>query len=233
MKARLFPASTDQPTTAFSFGVLKDFHLQTLELKKSAYDYLGGLTNNANPDGVPNPYAQFLRVVRVWRMLMMHQRSGQAHGIDTFFPHRPKGNMAVSCPTCLEPGVNMEEGWDLTDEDLKHIIQLYKSINGNFQLQKKKKNDDPDDVALMEGLGYFPPDLGYQEYLKRVGESKECTCAHLNAVNMQDKIKFKNCDITGVVGIECRHILIMSMVDLQKGERCALHVLHSELFTNI
>jgi len=25
----------------------------------------------------------------------------------------------------------------------------------------------------MEGLGYFPPDPGYQEYLKRVGESKE------------------------------------------------------------
>jgi hypothetical protein len=56
MKARLFPASTDQPTTAFSFRVLKDFHLQTLESKKSAYDYLGALrrlTNNANPDGVP------------------------------------------------------------------------------------------------------------------------------------------------------------------------------------
>lgn len=56
MKAQLFPASTDQPTTAFSFRVLKDFHLQTLESKKSAYDYLGALrrlTNNANPDGVP------------------------------------------------------------------------------------------------------------------------------------------------------------------------------------
>jgi hypothetical protein len=82
-------------------------------------------------------------------------------------------------------------GWDLTDEDLKfvfyfsdraqtfanghcrHVIQLYKSIDGNFRLQKKKKNDDPDDVALMEGLGYFPPDPEYQEYLKRVGESKE------------------------------------------------------------
>jgi len=50
---------------------------------------------------------------------------------------------------------------------------------------------------------------------------------------MQDKIKFKNCDITGVVNVECRHILIMSMVDLQKGERWALHDLHSQLLTNV
>jgi len=56
MQAQLFPASTDQPTTAFSFRVLKDFHLQTLESKKSAYDYLGALrrlTNNSNTDDVP------------------------------------------------------------------------------------------------------------------------------------------------------------------------------------
>ena len=119
----------------------------------------------------------------------------------------------------------------------RHVIQLFESLDGNFRLQNKKKNNDPDDVALMEGLGYFPPDPGYHKYLKWVGESKKvggivlfglfdlllsqqkCTCAHLNAVNMQDKIKFKNCDITGVVNVECRHILILSMVDLQKGER--------------
>jgi len=55
-------------------------------------------------------------------MLTMHKRSGQAHSIDTFFPHRPKGNMAVPCPTCPEP---MEEGWDLTDEDLKFDFYFF------------------------------------------------------------------------------------------------------------
>ena len=38
----------------------------------------------------------------------------------------------------------------------RHVIQLFESLDGNFRLQKKKKNDDPDDVTLMEGLGYFP-----------------------------------------------------------------------------
>lgn len=54
--------------------------------------------------------------------------------------------------------------------------------------------------------------------------AQKCTCAHLNAVNMQDKLKFKNCDITGVINAECHHIYILSMVDLQKGERCVVTI---------
>jgi CxC2 like cysteine cluster associated with KDZ transposases len=51
--AGLFPATTDQPETAFSFTVLKEFHAHTLSSKKSGYDYfiaLRKLTNNAFPD---------------------------------------------------------------------------------------------------------------------------------------------------------------------------------------
>lgn len=50
MRARLFPATTQDPRTAFSFAVLKQFHLHNLESKKAAYDYLGALrrlTDNA------------------------------------------------------------------------------------------------------------------------------------------------------------------------------------------
>lgn len=55
-------------------------------------------------------------------MLTMCKRSGQTHGIDEFFPHRPEGNMAVPCPACPEPGVNLEEDWELTDKDLKYVF---------------------------------------------------------------------------------------------------------------
>lgn len=65
------------------------------------------------------PYAQFLRVVRVWRMLTMRKRTGQAHGIDEYLPNRPKGSMVTSCPACPEPGFNMEDDWELTEEDMK------------------------------------------------------------------------------------------------------------------
>ena len=39
-KQCLFPATTKNPRTLFTFDVLKDFHLHTRVSKKSAYDYL-------------------------------------------------------------------------------------------------------------------------------------------------------------------------------------------------
>jgi len=43
MRAKLFPATMTQPTTAFTFQVLKQFHLLHLEGKLSAYDFIGAL----------------------------------------------------------------------------------------------------------------------------------------------------------------------------------------------
>ncbi|KAJ7805034.1 hypothetical protein B0H13DRAFT_1930416 [Mycena leptocephala] len=43
MRARLFPATTREPETAFTVTMLKDFQLHNLESKKAAYDYLGAI----------------------------------------------------------------------------------------------------------------------------------------------------------------------------------------------
>jgi len=43
MRAKLFPATMTQPSTAFTFQVLKQFHLLHLEGKLSAYDFIGAL----------------------------------------------------------------------------------------------------------------------------------------------------------------------------------------------
>jgi len=56
MQARLFPPTTTQPMSAFSFGMLREFHIHSLASKKSAFDHMGGLrrlTNNATSWKVP------------------------------------------------------------------------------------------------------------------------------------------------------------------------------------
>lgn len=56
MDARLFPASARDPRTAYTFNVLKDFHLHNLESKKAAYDYMAALrrlTSNSFTADVP------------------------------------------------------------------------------------------------------------------------------------------------------------------------------------
>lgn len=54
--ARLFPSTTRSPTSAFTFEVLKSFHLHSLQSKASAYDFVGAiqrLTDNAFTHDVP------------------------------------------------------------------------------------------------------------------------------------------------------------------------------------
>ncbi|TDL14301.1 hypothetical protein BD410DRAFT_734301 [Rickenella mellea] len=241
---QLFPGSTDSPRQAFTFDLLKNFHLYSLASKKSAYDYMNAirrLTNNAFSKDAPNPYPAFLRIVRLWRLLTMMKRMGQAHGIDTVLTHRTPGNMAVQCPACPEPGFNMDERIEPLDKSIiRHTETIFLSLDGNFRLQRKKKNNDPDDIALIKGA-YFPDGQEYKDYLRKVGDNtpevptfhpalhltSECdfqksTCAKLNAVNMQEKIKFKGMVCTGVVKCKCaRHdfSLPKATANLQKGER--------------
>jgi len=46
--AGLFPATMEQPDTAFTFKVLNDFHVHTLASKKSAYDYFAALKKHTD-----------------------------------------------------------------------------------------------------------------------------------------------------------------------------------------
>ncbi|KAJ7120641.1 hypothetical protein C8R46DRAFT_1203652 [Mycena filopes] len=90
--------------------------------------------------------------------------------------------------------------------------QSQRTLDGNFQCNQFNKNTDPDDVSLCAGKGYFPLDSEYKSYLAGIPVSKE-------AVNKQDKRKFKNMAVTGTVNCQCSHVFILSCVDLHYGER--------------
>ncbi|KAJ7138606.1 hypothetical protein C8R46DRAFT_1321618, partial [Mycena filopes] len=232
MQSQLFPATTRGPETAFTFNMLKRFQLHNLESKKAAYDYLGAirrLTDNAFTADVANPYAAFLRVVRVFNYLTLKKRTGQFHNIDQFLPHRPAGNLLVWCPACPEPGFNSDPNCPTTPAHLRHLHQSQRTLDGNFQCNQFNKNTDPDDVSLCAGKGYFPLDSDYKEYLARVPVHfcQKSTCNYLKAVNKQDKKKFKNMAITGTVNCQCSHVFVLSCVDLYHGERWSnYHPLH-------
>ena len=133
-KARLFPATIERPETAFTFDVLKQFHIHCFESKRSAFDYIGALrrmTDNTGTEVVPvrllsysvylsnicgqDPYSQFLRVVRIWRVLTMEKHSGQVHTVDGVTPH-VLGSLLVRCPACPRPLINMDPNWEQINE---------------------------------------------------------------------------------------------------------------------
>jgi hypothetical protein len=49
--------------------------------------------------------------------------------------------------------------------------------------------------------------------------SQKSVCSYINAVNSQDRKKFRNCDETGLINVQCSHVFVMSSVDMYLGER--------------
>ncbi len=46
----------------------------------------------------------------------------------------------------------------------RHLVQLFLMQDGHFGLQQFQKVDDPDDVSLVPGAGFFPQDSDYLPY---------------------------------------------------------------------
>ncbi|KAJ7089398.1 hypothetical protein C8R44DRAFT_556861, partial [Mycena epipterygia] len=225
MKAGYFPGSTDSPRTAFSFDVLKRFHLASLESKTAALDYISclrRLTDNSTTADVPDPYPAFLPTNRIYQYLKTLVRLGQVHGIDEFMPYRPSENLVVNCPACPEVGVNVDIDSPRTPLSLRHIMQQQQTLDGNFHTGHFAKNCDPNDISLCNGKGQFPSDKEYRTYLGSIPVTKEkATCVYLKVVNRQDRKKFKNMDVTGTINAQCSHVFVIAIVDMHHSERFA------------
>jgi len=69
--------------------------------------------------------------------------------------------------------LNHCDSWPILHQFHRHKYTLFISADGNFRLQRKHKNDDPDDVALNEGRSYFVESASYKTYLEHAGETTE------------------------------------------------------------
>ncbi len=48
------------------------------------------------------------------------------------------------------------------------MVQFTFMQNRHFRLQRFWKVDDPDDISIVTGTGFFPMDKAYNEYIEKV-----------------------------------------------------------------
>jgi hypothetical protein len=77
------------------------------------YDYYSVLEKLSDNTGIkrPNRYHAFLRMVREYTHLLMLKRAGRGH-VKSGVMGTQQGELAVRCPCCPQPGVNLPEGWE-------------------------------------------------------------------------------------------------------------------------
>ncbi|KAJ6545752.1 hypothetical protein B0H19DRAFT_955848 [Mycena capillaripes] len=223
LRAGLFPCSFSEPKSAITFSALRQFEIFSAESKVAAFDYCGALrrlSDNAFTASVPDLYENFMRCSRWWGYLTALKRMGEVYGMGLILTHRPKRNCKLFCPLCPEAGFNMDPRLRNLPPHLRHLNQQRDTLDGNFHCTKSTKNSDPRDVSLYEGSGFFPTNEVLNAHLALAPVTKEVsTCNYLNAVNNQDRKKWKNMEITGLVDVQCSHVFIKASVDLQFGER--------------
>ncbi|KAN0125265.1 hypothetical protein V8E53_015656 [Lactarius tabidus] len=216
--AGLFPSSFKQIETVFTFTVLDDFLADNLECKTTAQQYyskLQSITNRMFPDSVPNLYKQLLRASRQWRDIWNRMNSGFGHEGGP----SEDGTMAIFCPACPQPGVNLPDDWR-TRYTPTQLIRTF-IMDGNFSAEHMKCRSGEQDTPLSSGMAFMTsPD----PYIKHLNSGKEITqvstCNTYKAIELANSSR-PHLDVTGIGATACCHGFFVptSVVDFQKGER--------------
>ncbi|KAJ7576448.1 hypothetical protein C8J56DRAFT_800049, partial [Mycena floridula] len=228
LRARLFPATGILPTTAATFRALDYFQMLSFESKINLHDFYGTIlrqTDNIDLKVIPKREDQLRLMVREWRHLRMLKRSGCAHHPDGVMKSASRpGALAVQCPACPHPGINLPEDWMNAPEDKKWIYSLFAGMDANFKLKRKAVSSESKDPSLSDGAAYFVPEVPYKAHLEKYKHIKQeaSKCVSHDAVNSADTKDTRGLAATGVGAVDCtRHDfkLPTSMGDLQVGER--------------
>jgi hypothetical protein len=111
--SKLLPASFKRIKTLFTAQVLDLYRLCNLELKASAYQFyqlMRRLTRPMAPAEVPNLYREFRRMSRLWRWMKKLKWAGYSGSTKTV-SDVGKGELAIYCPACPQPGINIPDNW--------------------------------------------------------------------------------------------------------------------------
>ncbi|KAJ7739347.1 hypothetical protein B0H16DRAFT_1465303 [Mycena metata] len=226
LRAGFYPATGGNPRTAATFGVLRRFHLISLESKCSAYEFYHSLARGTNNTGLAplakDRYHEFMRMTREWRNLQMLKRSGRGHD-----PSGPKGTAsgecALLCPACPHPGKNLPEGWKNCAESKKFLYALFLALDANFRLKRKDVSSEEADPGLGDGWSFFCEVATYMAHLTDNWDKPQerSTCVAHDAVDQPDR-EARGTASSGIGAVDCaRHNMKRpnAVGDLQFGER--------------
>ncbi|KAF8430922.1 hypothetical protein L210DRAFT_3508110 [Boletus edulis BED1] len=159
LRGRLFPATLQRPSTAFTFHVLDDFIRDNLECGTSGSNY----------------FSKLRRIT------------------SNVFPHLvPKGELALFCPACPQPGVNCNPSQNELSEPKYSRTFI---MDGNFKAEHMHEKCPDNQIWLMDGHGYMVTRSEYQAYLKGTH--------HAHEVNMDysfaNAIRYNMSNITRII----------------------------------
>ncbi|KAF8142330.1 hypothetical protein K438DRAFT_1911259 [Mycena galopus ATCC 62051] len=157
--------------------------------------------------------------------LLMLKRAGRGHDPSGVWT-TGTGELAVECPVCPNPKVNLPADWDSAPPEDQFLYILFIALDTCFRLKRRiVRPGEIKDPGLGTGWVYVMENLPYCHYLLTVTDQKEMsTCSGLAALDYANTKFSWGYSTTGVgMGVCARHEFVQpnGVGDLQKGERFA------------
>ncbi|KAJ7223218.1 hypothetical protein GGX14DRAFT_532116 [Mycena pura] len=210
LRAGWYPSTTERPQTCATFTCLDTYHALLQKSKTTAYDYYGTLEYLTDGSGIkpPNRY----------------QRGGR--GYDPFGVWATaSGELAIRCPVCPRPGVNLPENWENAPQEDRFLYVLFLALDACFRLKRRMVSSELKDPGLGTGWAYMVEWAPYRQHLLTVTDQQEMsTCSGLAALDHANTKFSRGYSSTGVgMGVCARHEFVQpnGVGDLQRGERFA------------
>jgi hypothetical protein len=106
-------------------AVLEKFHKDTVQAKTTMYDFYGILEKLTDNTGIkpPDRYHEWIRMCRQFRHLLLLKHSTRTLAYSSSGVEGTKqGELAIECPACPRPGVNLPEGWEKTTPEERFVV---------------------------------------------------------------------------------------------------------------
>ncbi|KAF8190121.1 hypothetical protein BJ912DRAFT_850355, partial [Pholiota molesta] len=206
-------------------GLLRLLHMISLTSKVSTYDLyraLERLTDNVIIQEQRARYRPLLRIGLQWRHLKLLKRGARGHD-EAGIAATKDGELAVMCPSCPHPGINLPDDWADAPEDQRFLYCLLVCLDANFRLKNQLVSNYSSDPGLGTGWAYMVCREPYERHIvSQMDDDDISTCVGFLALVMALTRFSRGLRYTGVGGAFCGRgemILPNGIGNLQKGER--------------
>ncbi|KAJ7070422.1 hypothetical protein B0H15DRAFT_807086 [Mycena belliarum] len=149
-----------------------------------------------------------------WRHLLLLKRGGVGNNGECKVADTGPEELAVLCPACPRPGVNLPDDWESASDDDKFLYIIFLAIDACFRLKRRLVSSELKDPGLGTGWAYFTEDTVFHQ-------KEMSTCSGLAALDYANTKFSRGYGSTGVgLGVCARHefVQLTAAVDLQRGE---------------
>ncbi|KAJ7713311.1 hypothetical protein B0H14DRAFT_3523473 [Mycena olivaceomarginata] len=136
---------------------------------------------------------------REYSHLLMLKRAGRGHAKSGVMGMK-QGELAVRCPCCSVPGINLPAGWEDVPPNCQFLYIMFIAMDACFRLKRRLVSNELKDPSLGSGWSFLLQSAPYRKFLLTVTDQKEMsTCSGLAALDYANTKFSRGYSATGVI----------------------------------